>query len=357
MYMNKFVFLLSCCAITFGAFAQQNTYETIKIKAVESLRSGDFASAKSRLNLMEPHIDDSNRSEYQSLLNELQDSIDNSYNKASALRDKKQYEQAIIEYQRLIGRGKEPLVMPLYAHIGYCYEKRFDKELARSFYQLGKQFNEELSIYRMSMLESEKTSPIKQEAEKSGDVIIEENFTLDDFIDIFTPEDQTFGVEYSYSQHFPLGLSVNYTYSCLSVATEFGFNLDGKKYTTNEYNPIGYLVVSPGFYCRFLSINCGVGIVASSYMKTKTWGDYSEEFGGESEDGSISVGGSVNITTSGSTSTSAAKCNFILKPSFIGYIPICDEDYYITINVGYNYIPKFKELNGWSFGVGFQWVI
>ena len=93
-------------------------------------------------------------------------------------------------------------------------------------------------------------------------------------------------------------------------------------------------------------------------MKTQTWGDsYSEEFGGESEDGSVSVGGLVNITTGGSISTSATKCNFILKPSITGYIPISDEDFYITINAGYNYIPKLKELNGWSFGIGFQWTI
>lgn len=180
----------------------------------------------------------------------------------------------------------------------------------------------------------------------------------DDFVDAFTPEDQTWGLGYSYSKNFPLTLSANYTYSCLSVAAEFGFNFDGKKYTTNEYNPIGYLVVSPGFYCRFLSINCGIGVMANDYVKTETWNDsYSEEFGEESEDGSVSVGGSVTITTSSSTSISGSKCSFMLKPSITGYIPICDEDSYITINAGYNYIPKFKELNGWSFGIGFQWTI
>ena len=78
------------------ALQKQNTYETIKTKAVENLRSGDFTSANSRLNLMEPYIDDSNRNEYQSLLNQLQDSITNSYNKANALRGNKQYELAII---------------------------------------------------------------------------------------------------------------------------------------------------------------------------------------------------------------------------------------------------------------------
>jgi len=181
----------------------------------------------------------------------------------------------------------------------------------------------------------------------------------DDFVDAFTPEDQTWGLGYSYSQNFPLTLSANYTYSCLSVATEFGFNFDGKKYTTNEYNPIGYLVVSPGFYCRFLSINCGVGFMSSRYTKTTTYkGDsYTEDFTGESEDGSTTVDGSITISTSYTYSRSATKYDFVLKPSITGYIPVSDEDFYITINAGYNYIPKFKELNGWSFGVGFQWVI
>ena len=68
--MKRLVFTLCSLVITFSAFEQQNTYETIKIKAVENLRSGDFASAKSRLNLMEPYVDDSNKGEYQSLLNQ-----------------------------------------------------------------------------------------------------------------------------------------------------------------------------------------------------------------------------------------------------------------------------------------------
>ena len=183
----------------------------------------------------------------------------------------------------------------------------------------------------------------------------------DDFVEAFTPEDQTWGLGYSYSQTFPLSLSLNYTYNCFSLASEFGFNLDGKKYTTKynldsknyttkEYNPSGYWVVAPGFYCRFLSINCGVGFMTSNYSETQT---NTEIFSGESEDGSTSVDGSISITTGYSTT----KFKFMLKPSITGYIPISDEDFYITINAGYNYIPKFKELNGWSFGVGFQWVI
>lgn len=153
--MKGLVLTICSLVITFSAFAQQNTYEMIKIKAVENLRSGDFAFAKSRLNLMEPYIDDSNRNEYLSLLNQLQDSINNSYSKANVLRGKEQYELAIIEYQRLIQRDKEPLIKPLYAHIGYCYEARSAnnesfKKLARDNYQLGIQHNEDLSVLRMA---------------------------------------------------------------------------------------------------------------------------------------------------------------------------------------------------------------
>lgn len=148
--MKGLILTICSLAITFSTFAQQNAYEIIKTKAVENLRSGDFASAKSRLSLMEPYIDDSNRNEYQSLLNQLQDSINNSYNKANTLKEKKQYQLAIVEYQRLVGRSKEPLIKPLYAHIGYCYEERSDKELARSYYQLGIQHNENLSALRMA---------------------------------------------------------------------------------------------------------------------------------------------------------------------------------------------------------------
>ena len=149
--MKELILMICSLAMTFSAFAQQNTFKTIKAKAEESLRSGDFVSAKSRLNLMEPCIiDDLNRKEYQSLLHQLQDSINNSYNKANALREKKQYQLAIIEYQRLIGRDKEPFIKPLYAHIGYCYEKCSDKELARNNYQLGIQHNEDLAALRMA---------------------------------------------------------------------------------------------------------------------------------------------------------------------------------------------------------------
>lgn len=148
--MKKFLFIVCLLAMAINASAQTNTYETIRDKGIENLRKGNFADAKSRFNLLEPFVTELNRTEYNSLLSQLHDSINNLYQKANALRKKKQYQRAIVEYQRLIGRGKEPLIKPLYAHIGYCYEMLSNSELAGSNYQTGMQYNESLSSLRMA---------------------------------------------------------------------------------------------------------------------------------------------------------------------------------------------------------------
>lgn len=167
------------------------------------------------------------------------------------------------------------------------------------------------------------------------------DFFVDDFVDFFTPEDETLGVGYNYSEYFPITISANGTYSCLSLGMELGINADKNSYQLENYNPRYFLTISPGFYCRFMSINCGVGFMSSEYMKNI--------YDSSIENENSAVHTNVSISTQ--------KLHFVIKPSVTGYIPISYEYYYITVNVGYNYIPKFKELNGCSFGVGFQWVI
>lgn len=215
-----------------------------------------------------------------------------------------------------------------------------------------------------SNLKTVNTAPVREYKRESiivdpdMDKIIPLSTLWDDIKETFEPDDATSGLGYSYSEYFPVSLSANYTYSYFSIGLEAGANIDGKKYGKNKYNPQAYLAISPGLYFRYLSLNCGIGFVASKYTKTTTWGDntYTEDYKYDNEDGSISIGGSTTITTvGGSTSTVEHKPHFMLKPSITGYIPICDEDFYITLNAGYNYIPKFKEVNGLSFGVGIQW--
>ena len=169
-----------------------------------------------------------------------------------------------------------------------------------------------------------------------------DNF-MDDFVDIFSPDDNTFGYGYTYAQNFPLAVSVGGTSSYFSIDAEFGFNFDSKEYCVQNYNPECYFIVSPGIYLGVLSLNCGIGVLGSSYYDIII-GD-TTYFGNETTSISGSITSEISIKT--------YKAHLILKPSITGFIPIFD-DYYITINAGYNYLPNFKELNGWSFGIGFR---
>ena len=64
--------------------------------------------------------------------------------------------------------------------------------------------------------------------------------------------------------------------------------------------------------------------------------------------------GSTSIEVSSSTSMTTTGVSLFVKPSLTGYIPISNGDWYITLSAGYNICPKFKDLNGLTFGAGFQ---
>lgn len=146
-------------------------------------------------------------------------------------------------------------------------------------------------------------------------------------------DDDTWGFAYTYSPHFPINLSANYTCSYFSITGELGAPLTGEKYDVGEYKdmPILYVMAAPGFYCKYFSIHYGVGCLFNIR-------DYPSSF----------ING---IPQQYSKELSFAFCH---KPSVTGYIPICDGDYYITINAGYMFVPKFKGLNGFTCGIGFQ---
>lgn len=148
--MKKIVLIFLGFAIVYNSIAQINSYKRIRDIGLDSLHKGNFLDAKLRFDLLEPYVNKSNENEYNKILQLLDDSINNTYNRANRLKENKQYENAILEYQRLIGREKEPFISPLYAHIGYCFEMLSNKELAKSNYQLGIQHNENLSALRMA---------------------------------------------------------------------------------------------------------------------------------------------------------------------------------------------------------------
>lgn len=150
--IRKRWFVLCTIAVSLNLLAQNDAYNNIRDMITQDLQNRDFASASTRLNLLETYVSESNTKNYEQLVKQLEDSIFNTYNRANYMKDNKKYQRAIVEYQKLIGMGKEPLVSaPLYAYIGYCYEARSDKELAKSNYEEGIEHYESLSAFRMAL--------------------------------------------------------------------------------------------------------------------------------------------------------------------------------------------------------------
>lgn len=159
----------------------------------------------------------------------------------------------------------------------------------------------------------------------------------DDVIEAVSPEDGTKGIGLSYSSQFPLTLTSLGTISWVSVGSEFGVNLDRKKYSESQFNPFVYGMISPGVCCRFLSVNCGIGLMCGKIEKTTTH-----------------LGSMNGIDFSTEIVMEEFRFPLIIKPSITGLIPISEEELYLTINAGYNHVPKFDALNGWAFGIGIQ---
>lgn len=148
--------------------------------------------------------------------------------------------------------------------------------------------------------------------------------------------DETWGISYNYSKGFPVGISFSYTMNHFYIGGDLGVNLKKEKYTlkNNETkiekgDPVLYLSASPGFYMKYFSVSCGVGFLLDSREATIS-------------------------SSNGSTNTKDLGYSFFAKPAITGYIPIDDDDWFVTLNLGYDICPKFKSLNGISLGIGFQ---
>ena len=121
--------------------------------------------------------------------------------------------------------------------------------------------------------------------------------------------------------------------------------------------PIGYIMAQPGFYCKYFSIQCGVGALFDVRKETKV-----STGTNITQTTTITVGATSSVSSytdensyqSGYYETKKPGVNFCFKPSITGYIPISDDDYYLTINAGYIFVPKLRELNGFTAGIGIQ---
>lgn len=158
------------------------------------------------------------------------------------------------------------------------------------------------------------------------------------------PDMMSWGIGYSYNKTYPLTLRANYQVSYFSCGLDLGvgFNKNPQYDTSTKTLKTNFqATLSPGVYLKYVSVNFGVGCALAS-TETSVISITNVSVGNSSASAGVSY------------STTTVTGRLLLKPSITGYIPVDDDDHFITLSAGYNFAPNFKAINGFVFGVGFQ---
>lgn len=176
-----------------------------------------------------------------------------------------------------------------------------------------------------------------------------------DFSDI--EDTEMLGFTINHDQHFPIGASIVGQFSWFMCSLDVGINMDSKTYisdkaimtdilnyerTKSQYDPKFFMTLTPAVFFKYVSVGCGLGIV---YL------------GGTEEHSELSTkvpSASNNLNVTGSTNTSeTSTLKLMVRPQLKGYIPL-SSSCNMSLGVGYDIVPKMKELNGYSFSIGFH---
>lgn len=164
----------------------------------------------------------------------------------------------------------------------------------------------------------------------------------------------TLGFTLNHDQHFQAGASIVGQSRMFLFSLDFGFNTDSKKYckdimdmtdimnfkrTQTEYDPKMYVTLTPGLFFKYFSVGCGFGVALLDSKETVSNSQYSKNEQGE-------WGG-----ISGNNTSETSSCKFMIRPQLKGYIPL-GSSCRMSIGVGYDIIPKAKELNGYNVSLG-----
>lgn len=175
-----------------------------------------------------------------------------------------------------------------------------------------------------------------------------------DFSDL--EETSMLGFTLNYGQHFQVGASVVGQSGLFMCSLDFGFNVDKDKYTTDmmsftdimnfertttHYDPILSVTATPSLFLKYVSIGCGVGCVFNKMSGEVATGHLS-----------ISGDGSSQSVSSGSYGIDDVDVKLVLRPQVKGYISI-SRSCNMSLGIGYDIVPKMKELNGWEASLGF----
>ena len=116
------------------------------------------------------------------------------------------------------------------------------------------------------------------------------------------------------------------------------------KMEQGAYKPKLYCTITPGVYFKYFMAGCGIGFMNLS-------GDLITS---ESNSELDTNTGQLLSSVSSVTTQSDTKFKFMIRPTIKGYIP-CSEDFSIAVSLAYDLAFNYTEMNGLSFGLGFQY--
>jgi hypothetical protein len=101
--------------------------------------------------------------------------------------------------------------------------------------------------------------------------------------------------------------------------------------------------INPGLNFKYFAIECGLGVY--SCHNVKVTGSY------DSADGTWDDYWRNSYKVSELKAIKTSESYFMFRPTFVGYLPNSS----VTISIGYQIVPKVKELNTLVFGIGAYW--
>lgn len=167
----------------------------------------------------------------------------------------------------------------------------------------------------------------------------------------------TLGFTLNYDQHFQAGASIIGQSGLFICSLDFGFNLDSKKYysdvmemtdimnykrTETEYDPKMFITVTPGLFFKYVSVGCGLGFALLDSKETLSSSSFS-----------VNEQGNLSGSHGSQSSSDYSSTKFMIRPQLRGFIPL-GSSCKMSIGVGYDILPKAKELNGYNASIGFH---
>ncbi|MBD5325640.1 MAG: hypothetical protein HDR45_04385 [Bacteroides sp.] len=167
------------------------------------------------------------------------------------------------------------------------------------------------------------------------------------------------GLGYNYSKCYPVGFGAQLIWDFLIAGVELGYaprhpnispyttlrsdikDLCNYEISSGTYFPKEYLTVSLGYVFKYVAVSYGFGSAILSgdfvtdYMSTRSYSDGSLQY------------------VQYQTTQKDQKEKFLMRPNIRGIIP-CGNGYEITLSLSYLWVPAYKQMNSFDFGIGFN---